>query len=280
MINKFTIMKLKIISFCLVLVSIFASCKKEPLDTGTAASSGLFLLSKVTTDNQSSDEYVYNSVNLISEEKSKFDYALHHYNASNQLVSTDFYGNDDILSSNLQVFTTAINRTEWVTPLNGVKGGTLTYEYNGSGQLVKTTYTRPSSTCSEYSLFSYDNNNRINKQMMYWENNETGYIDYSYDEKGNLITESLYNIPSPGTAELITTTQYVYDNQQNPFKSFKQLMLPGINTNVNNISKETYTLNSKNDQASDKIQITQNTYQYNASGFPVSKNGNVKYIYK
>ena len=88
------------------------------------------------------------------------------------------------------------------------------------------------------------------------------------------------NIPSPGVVELITTTQYVYDNQQNPFKSFKQLMLPGINTNVNNISKETYTINSKNDQASDKIQITQNTYEYNANGFPVSKNGNVKYIYK
>ena len=273
-------MKLKIISFCLVLVSILVSCKKEPLDTATATSSNLSLLSKVTTDNQSSDEYVYNSVNLISEEKSKFDYAIHHYNATNQLVSTDFYGNDDVLSSNLQIFTTAINRVEWVTPLNGVKGGTLTYEYNSNDQLIKTTYTRLSSTCSEYSLYSYDNNNRITKQMMYWENTETGYINYSYDEKGNLITESLFNIPSPGVAELITTTQYAYDNQLNPFKSFKQLMLPGINTNVNNITKETYTINSKNDQASDKIQITENTYQYNASGYPVSKNGNIKYIYK
>jgi hypothetical protein len=278
--NKFTVMKLKIISFCLVLVSIFVSCKKEPLDTAAAPGSDLFLLSKITTDNQSSDEYVYNSVNLISEEKSKYDYAVHRYNAGNQLVSTDFYGNDDILSSNLQVFTTAINRTEWVTPLNGVKGGTLSYEYNGNGQLVKTIYTRPSSASSEYSLFSYDINNRINKQRMYWESTETGYIEYSYDAKGNLITESLYNISSPGVTELITTTQYTYDNQQNPFKSFKQLMLPGINTNVNNISKETHTLNSKNDLAPDKIQITENTYQYNAKGFPVSKNGNVKYIYK
>jgi hypothetical protein len=280
MINKIIIMRLKIISFCLVLVSIFISCKKEPLDTATATGSNLFLLSKITTDNLASDEYVYTSGNLISEEKSKFDYALHRYNASNQLVSTDFYGNDDVLSSNLQVFTAAINRTEWVTPLNGVKGGTLSYEYNGNDQLVKTTYTRPSSASSEYSVFSYDNNNRINKQMMYWESNATGYIEYLYDAKGNLITESLYNIPSPGVTELITTTQYVYDNQQNPFKSFKQLMLPGINTNVNNISKETHTLNSKADQASDKIQIIENTYQYNASGFPVSKNGNVKYIYK
>jgi hypothetical protein len=280
MINKFTIMKLKIISFCLVLVSIFVSCKKEPLDTTTATGSDLFLLSKVTTDNQSTDEYVYNSVNLISEEKSKFDYAVHHYNTGNQLVSTDFYGNDDVLSSNIQVYTAALNCKEWVTSLNGAKGGTLAYEYNSNDQLVKTTYTRPSSTSSEYSLFSYDNNNRINKQMMYWESNATGYIEYSYDTKGNLVTESLYNLPSSGVAELITTTQYVYDNQQNPFKSFSKLMLPGINTNVNNISKLTYTINSKTDQAPDKIQITENTYEYNANGFPVSKNGNVKYVYK
>jgi hypothetical protein len=280
MINKFTIMKLKIISFCLVFVSIFVSCKKEPLDTATETGSNLFLLSKVTADNQSTDEYIYNSVNLISEEKSKLDYAVHHYNASNQLVSTDFYGNDDVLSCDIQVYTAAINCKEWVTSLNGVKGGTLAYEYNGNDQLVKTTYTRPSSASSEYSLFSYDNNNRINKQMMYWESNATGYIEYSYDTKGNLITESLYNLPSPGVAELITTTQYVYDNQQNPFNSFRQLMLPGINTNVNNITKETHTLNSKTDQASDKIQIAENTYEYNVNGFPVSKNGNVKYSYK
>ena len=56
---------------------------------------------------------------------------------------------------------------------------------------------------------------------MYWENNETGYLEYSYDEKGNVLTVALYNLPSPGVAELITTTQYVYDNQQNPFKSLK-----------------------------------------------------------
>ncbi len=271
-------MKFKIFSFCLVLVSIFISCKKEPLSI--VANSNLALLSKVMSDNQSSYEYIYNSLNLITEEKSKFDFTLHHYNSNNQLVSSDFYGNDDILSNNLQIYQTAMNRADWVTLINGSKGGTITYEYNGNAQLVKTTYTRPSSTCSEYSLFSYDVNNRINRQMMYWETIETGYIDYSYDGKGNLITEALYNLPTTGVAELITTTQYAYDNQQNPFKSFRQLTIPGINTNVNNIIKETYTINSKTEQASNKIQITDNLYAYNANGYPISKNGNVTYVYK
>lgn len=271
-------MKFKIISFCLVLVSIFISCKKEPLSI--VANANIALLSKVMTDNQSSDEYIYNGLNLISEEKSRYDFTLHHYNSNNQLVSSDFYGNDDILSSNLQIYQTAMNRVDWITPINGSKGGTITYVYNGDAQLIKTTYTRPSSTSSEYSLFSYDANNRINRQMMYWENNETGYIDYSYDAKGNLITEALYNLPATGVAELITTTQYAYDNQQNPFKSFRQLMISGINTNVNNIIKETYTINSNTVQASNKIQITNNSYAYNTNGYPVSKNGNVAYTYK
>lgn len=271
-------MKLKIISVCLLFISILISCKKEPLSV--AGNSDVLLLSNVIIDNQSCDEYLYNDANLISEEKSKYDYTLHHYNGNNQLVSTDFYGNDDILSSNLQVFTAAMNRTEWVTPVNGSKGGTITYEYNGNAQLVKTTYTRPSSASSEFSMFSYDVNNRINRQIMYWENKETGYIDYSYDGKGNLIKEALYNLPSTGVAELITTTQYVFDSQQNPFKSFSKLRIPGINTNLNNISKETYTINSKIDQGTDKVQVTQNSYAYNVKGYPISKNGNVKYVYE
>ena len=271
-------MKFKIFSFSLILVSIFVSCKKESLSI--VANTNIALLSKIMTDNQSSDEYIFNGLNLISEEKSRYDYTLHHYNSNNQLVSSDFYGNDDILSSNLQIYQTAMSRVDWVTPINGSKGGTIAYEYNSDAELIKTTYTRPSSTSSEYSLFSYDANNRISRQMMYWEDIETGYIDYSYDAKGNLLTEALYNVPATGAAELITTTQYAYDDKQNPYKSFIQLMMPGIYTNVNNIIKETYTINSNTVTASGKIQVTDNSYAYNTNGYPVSKNGNVSYIYK
>ena len=57
-------------------------------------------------------------------------------------------------------------------------------------------------------------------------------------------------------------------------------MIPGIYTNVNNIINETYTINSNTVPASNKIQVTGNSYAYNTNGYPVSKNGNVSYIYK
>ena len=274
-------MKLKIITFCLLFVTIFVSCKKEDLSKGlNTGNSNVPILSKVLVDNQSSYEYVYNDSNMISEVKSKFDFTINHYNNKGQLVTAEYYGNDNILSSNAEVSATALSSTTLVTSENGTKSGVITYEYNDNGQLTKTTYSLPSTTSSEYSGFTYDSNNRISRQTMYWANIETGYIDYSYDVKGNLIKEMLYNTPSTGVEELITTTSYNFDNENNPYKSSSKLLVPGINTNPNNIIKETYTIHFTPDQGSDDVQVIETSYQYNGLGYPVSKNGNVSYVYE
>jgi len=270
-------MKLKIISFCLLFVVIFISCKKEP--PLNVENSGALLLSKVLIDNQPYNEYSYNSANLIIEEKSNFDFKMHHYNARNQVVSTDYYGNNDILNSDPNVFQTALSRDVMVTPDNGSKEGTFNYEYNDNEQLIKSTYSRTSFVNSEYSEFSYDVNNRISTQTLYWNNKETGYIDYTFDGKGNLIKENLYNLSATGVAELSTTTQYEFDNKQNPYQSFSKLMTPGINTNKNNIIKETYTIHLTANLGGDNVQVTQTSYTYNSKGYPITKNGNVEYVY-
>jgi hypothetical protein len=267
----------------LLFVAIFLSCKKEEIinngTPGTPGSTIAPLLSKVLTDNQTSYEYVYNDSNLVTQEKSKFDLAMHHYNAKGLLASTIHYGNDDILSSDLQVAQTALNSQVLVTSANGKKGGIITYEYNDNSQLIKTTYTSPSSTCSEYSQFTYGNNNRINRQTMYWDNAATGYIDYSYDAKGNLTKESLYNLPVSGAAELLTTTDYVFDNESNPFKATSKLLVPGINSNQNNITKVTYTIHLSASVGPDNVQTTETAYEYNAKGYPITVNGNTTFIY-
>ena len=274
-------MELKIITFCLLFVTIFVSCKKEDLSKGlNTGNSNVPILSKVLVDNQSSYEYVYNDSNMISEVKSKFDFTINHYNNKGQLVTAEYYGNDNILSSNAEVSANALSSTTLVTSENGTKSGVITYEYNDNGQLTKTTYSLPSTTSSEYSGFTYDSNNRISRQTMYWANIETGYIDYSYDVKGNLIKEMLYNTPSTGVEELITTTSYNFDNENNPYKSSSKLLVPGINTNLNNIIKETYTIHFTPDQGSDDVQVIETSYQYNGLGYPVSKNGNVLYVYE
>jgi hypothetical protein len=273
-------MRIKIITVCLFCFAAFLSCKKEDLSDATGPGNTYVpVLSKVLVDNQSAFEYLYNDSGMIWEEKSKYDFTINQYNAKGQLISSKYYGNDDILSSDASVSDKAMATTTLLTLATGKEGGTVSYEYNDNGQLVKSITTRPSVTSSEYSVFAYDSNNRINKQTMYWENAATGYIDYVYDKKGNLASESLYNMPASGTAELITVTQYTYDSEPNPYKVSNKLQVPGINTNINNVLKETNTIHVSADQGSDKVTITENSYKYNAMGYPISQNGNITFVY-
>jgi len=210
-------MKIRIITFCLILVAIFISCKKEDLDGGVNGNPYIPKLNRILIDNESFKEYLYTDSGLILQENSKYDFTQHHYNAAGQLTSSDFYVNDDILSTDLNIYETAMNQSTWVTPSSGKKSGVIAYEYNADGQLIKSTTTRPSLDFTEYSEFNYDAGNRVSKQIMYWENEATGYIEYSYDKKGNLSSEKLFNLTSAGDAELVTTTSYAYDNEPNPF---------------------------------------------------------------
>jgi YD repeat-containing protein len=274
-------MRIKIITVCLFVVTVFLSCKKEDLSNASGPSGNSFVpvLSKVMIDNKSAYEYLYNNAGLLWEEKSKFDLTINEYNKAGQLISSKYYGNDDVLSSDASVSDKAMAATAWVTLASGKEGGTTAYVYNDNGQMIKTTTTRPSLNSTEYSEFTFDANNRINKQKMYWENVATGYIDYTYDNKGNLASESLYNLSTAETAELIAVTKYTYDNQPNPFRLSNKLQIPGINTNVNNILKETYTIPLPAAQGSDKVVVTENSYKYNSLGYPTSQNENITFVY-
>src|ERR1035437_10802585 len=81
-------MKLKILAYCLLFVTIFFSCKKEEIgninNNGNKAGSNIPLLSKVLVDKQSTYEYIYNDSNLVNQEKSKFNLAIYTYNDKGQ----------------------------------------------------------------------------------------------------------------------------------------------------------------------------------------------------
>jgi hypothetical protein len=267
-------MKHKIIFVFILFVLVFYSCKKDEL-TVTGNTEVMFL-SDVLMDDQPYYQYEYNDSDLVSTESSKYDYTVNHYNSKNQLVSSDYYWNSAILKSDAKMIETALSESEMINSSNGSKGGSIKYEYTDD-QLTKATYARPSGG-SEYSSFSYDANNRINKQELFWNNNETGYIEYQYDGKGNLVKEMLYEM-SGGDPVLATITKYGFDNKQNPFNSSKSIKLPGINSNRNNIVKEICTIYPGNGQGEAISQTTVNTYEYNINGYPVSKNGDIKFIY-
>ena len=275
-------MKIKTATFCLLFVAILLSCKKEDLTQSIESPAAHYIpsLSKVLIDNQSSSEFLYNDSNMIWQEKGRLDLTIHHYNSNGQLVKSEYYGNDDALSSDISVSQTAMTQAAWVTAASGKEIGIVTYEYDQNGQLTKSTTTHPSFTCTEYSLFTYDANGRISRQSMYWDEVATGYIEYTYDTKGNLAGETLYSTPLTGDAVAINSIKYNFDGAPNPYRMNNKLAIPGINSNINNIVKETYTIYRPAALGSDNVTVTDNTYTYNTLGYPVSENGNMTYVYE
>ena len=256
---------------------ILFSCEKdEPL---IVENTDIPLISKVLIGDETYMEYSYNDANLVTEEKSKFHYTRHIYNGKNQLTKSDCYWDISIASSDSRVIEAAMNRKEWVNPDNTAKSITHALEYNKNGQLIRKLYIRPSVSNSEYNEFTYEND-RISRQTMYWQNAMSFYIDYVYDEKGNLIKESKYYVSSTVGTELWTTTEYEYDSMKNPYQTFKRLISPSKYTNPNNITKETYTIHFDVDPSIEKVQITENSYEYNDKGYPIKVNGLTEYVYK
>ncbi len=256
---------------------IISSCEKDkPL---IVENTDIPLISKVLIGDETYMEYSYNDANLVTEEKSKFHYAKHTYNDINQLITSDFYWDMSIASSNSSVLEAAMNRTEWVNPGNTPKSITHTLEYNGEGQLIRKNYIRTADSNSDYVEFMYEGE-KIIKETGYYNNSLSSYTNYIYDDNGNIIKQLKYFISSSGIAELATTTDYEYDNMHNPFQAFRRLTTPGVFTNPNNITKETYTLNFEVDPSIEKVQITEYSYEYNDKGYPSKVNGLTEYIYK
>jgi hypothetical protein len=262
------IKSIKIIYF--ILIVILSACVKE--DSGLINSNNSGLLYQVKFDSQLYYEYTYNASNQIVEEKSKLHYSKHNYQ-NGKLISSDYYIDPGMFSSSSYIVDSAINRIEWVNPKNTEKNSTKTYSHDSKGKINK------SENYLGICEYSYDDKNRINRQTFYRDNERTGYIDYTYDDKDNLIKILHYWILATGEPELQTTTEYEFDNKNNPYKTFSSLMIPGRNTNTNNIIKEAYTIHFEVDQSIDNIQITENKYRYNSQGFPISKNESETYIY-
>jgi hypothetical protein len=237
------------------------------------------LISKVLIGGETYLEYSYNEANLVTEEKSKFHYAKHIYNEKNQLIESDFYWDISMASNNRSVIEAALNRKEWVNPDNTPKSISHKFEYNSKQQLIRISYIRPSVNISDFMEFQYEND-RIIRVTGYYNNSISGYTDYLYDNDGNIIRQTKYFVSSAGIAELSTTTEYEYDNMQNPYQSLKRLITPGIYTNPNNITKETLTINFDVDPSTEKVQITENSYEYNDMGYPIKVNGLTEYVYK
>lgn len=263
-------MKKRVKIFCLILIAFISACDKE--DSIVIQSDNTGLIYQVKFDSELFYEYTYNNLNQVVEEKSKWHYTRHNYQYG-QLISSDYYIDPGIYSSCSYRADSSFNRKEWVNPSNTEKNSTKTYSYDDKGNLLK------SSDHLNITEYNYDDKNRIIRQTFYHDNKQTGYIDFTYDGNDNLIKRLHYWILASGESELQTTTVYEFDSNLNPYKAFSSLLIPGRNTNTNNITKETYTIHFDVDQFTNNVQITENYYQYNSQRFPVTKNDSETYIY-
>jgi YD repeat-containing protein len=73
-----------------------------------------------------------------------------------------------------------MNRKEWVSPANTDKNTSKTYFYDDKGRLIKSV--NHLNDCR----YSFDNNGRIIRQAFYLGDEQTGYIDYVYDDNDNV----------------------------------------------------------------------------------------------
>jgi len=264
-----------IIIFCVA--SLLPSCElfREP----DIENQGMDLISEIRHDGEVHLKYSYNSQNLVIEEKTRFTYTGHSYNTGNQLVKSEFYIDPGVYSSSSTVVEASMNRTDWVNPSNTEKSLTQELEYDKNDRLVKKHYIRAVAGGPEYMTFTYEND-RIMRSQSYWQGNPSAYTDFFYDDSGNLIKEERYNYWGGTEPELSTTTEYEFDDMNNPYYAFRRLRSPGKYTNPNNIVKQTYTIHFEVDDSVEKVTVTTFTYDYNDKGYPVMVNGDIEYIYR
>lgn len=262
----------------IILISIlFTSCEKSDAPIVQQNPSGL--LARVLISGKPYQEYTYTSSGLIYEEKSWGTYTKYTYNSSNQLVKQDFYIDPALYSSSTYVIAEAQKRKEWANPQNVSKSVTNTYSYPKTGQYIERYVDRANGT-QDYAKYELNEKGLVSKDIFYNEGKPAGYVEYLYDERGNLIQEKKYFISDDGKSKLRTETEYEFDNQKNPYSPFNRLIWPGQNTNPNNITKATYTLYGETTSVVEWLNITTYTYEYNELGYPVKVNGETVYEYE
>lgn len=262
--------------FLLLSCLLLLSCERETL---FQESDNGYNLKEVLIGGEIYCQYTYNNSGLVIEEKSRFHYSKYSYNSSNQLIQSDHYWDERIASSSSYVLEEAMKRTEWVSPENTERDSYQTFQYNTNGQLVKEVTHREKPGTESVELCSYNSLNQIYKRSFIQDNRESGYKLYFYDYMGNMNKQQHYYILENGIHQLQTTTEYEFDNKHNPYYSFRCLLIPGQNTNVNNIVKETYTLHFEVDKFIQPVQIKEYSFEYNEMDYPVKRSDGWEFIY-
>ncbi len=258
----------------LILIPFFNSCEKEKELVYEDYQSNT-LLRQVRATEGDMEVMTYYNTGYIFEHVQLFSYRKFLYNKGNQLIKIEIALSLNPLSCAIIPGTTF---EEGDDPRKAKIGQYIAYEYTDNSNLkIKRFYyiNDDHNQLMNYAKYEYENDKVIKINLFNPRDQLRQYYTYLYDGSGNVSEEEYYFIQDGSDARLQTRIVYEYDDKNNPYKVFSVEGTPGINTNKNNIIKQTTINYYAEGEQSDTIE---NSYEYNDLDYPVRVN-NLDYIY-
>lgn len=264
----------RLILFTLILIPLFTSCEKEKELLYEDYQSST-LIRQISASEEDMQVMTYYSTGYIFEHLQRFSYRKFLYNQQNQLMKIEIALTFNPLSCAIIPGTPFEDGGD---PRKAKIGQYTEFEYSGEGIIKsKNSYFINDDTPQLMNYEEYEfNDDRVAKINVFNPQDQlTHYYTFLYDNNGNVQEEGYYYLQDGSDAILQTRILYEYDDMLNPLKVFAVEGTPGINTNQNNITRQT-TINYYNDE--EQSYTVENVYEYNDLSYPVKVN-NLEYIY-
>jgi len=241
----------------------FTTCKKEDKDENLCYSNTL--ISQVNSGDFAIHGLTYNSNCLIYESTEPFMYKRFSYDVNNMLKKVE-------VAYSLNAFSCVMipGQSLETDPRKAEISQYSEFEYDDALKLTKKSnyYTGDGdSRLISYQTYDYQNSKIVKLSIFNPQGLLIEYHDYTYDDNGNVTRDDQYSNNSG--IKLVTTTECEYDNKNNPYQVFLCEGDPGVNTNNNNIIKETIISYNGTAESSNAFMFA---YEYNRLDYPVKIN--------
>ena len=262
----------RLLLFTVILILFFNSCEKELIYEDYQSN---ILLRQVRGTEGDMEAITYYNTGYIFEHVQRFSYRKFLYNKQNKLIKIEIAQSFNPLSCAIIPGT---NFEEGDDPRKAKVGEYIEYEYSDNGNLkTKNFYyiNDNNRQLMNYAKLEYESDKVVKIKLFNPQDQLTHYYTYLYDSTGNVSEEEYYYIQDGADVKLQSRILYEYDDKNNPFNVFAVEGTPGINTNKNNITKQTTMSYYAEGEQSDTVE---NSYEYNDLGYPVMANS-LEYIY-
>ncbi len=260
--------------FALAFLLLFNSCEKDNNLIYEDYQSSI-LIRQIKASEDDMQIITYYNTSSVFEHLQRFSYRKFLYNGQNELMKIEIAMTLNALSCAIIPGTAFEDGDD---PRKAKIGQYIEFEYSNEGILKsKNSYFMNDDTpqLMQYEEFEYSQNEVVKINVLNPRDQLTHYYTYLYDQIGNVLEEEHYYMQNGDVAKLQTRILYEYDDKSNPHKVFEHEGTPGINTNTNNITRQT-SINYYGEE--EQSYTIENVYEYNDLGYPVKKN-HLEYIY-